>query len=111
MLRRAPENHYHDLFAAEPAALVIDNFPWVHGYGFAPYEQVYVRIRLVLYGYDEIEQQPQVLQDHHMVQCDSTGSFVTMFEVDLYDDQSSAAGLVEAIGTHSKKFARQRLEI
>jgi len=85
--------------------------PWVHGYGFRPHENVYVRIRLVVYGYDEIEEHPQVLQDHQTVQCDASGSFVAMFEVDLSDESSSAAGLVEAHGTSSKKFARQRVEI
>jgi hypothetical protein len=88
-----------------------DNFPFVHGYNYAPHETVYVRIKLVLYGNEELEEDPWVAEDHRMVQCNGSGSFVTLFDVDLQDESTRAAGLIEGHGKNSDRFARQRVSI
>jgi hypothetical protein len=94
----------------EPPFLLSDQFPFVHGYNFHPGEDVYIRIRLVLYGNPEIEENPLVLEDHRMAQCDEHGSFVTLFQVDI-GEMENAAGLIECLGNSSKKFGRQRVEL
>ena len=96
----------------EPPFLLSDQFPFVHGYSFHAGEEVYIRIRLVLYGSSEIEQDPLVLEDSRIVECDEYGSFVALFEVDIPGDELvNTAGLVEALGRNSGKFARQRVTI
>jgi hypothetical protein len=102
-----PGSHVYE--RREPV-LLADEFPFVHGYHFKPYEQVYIRIRLVCYGDDEIEQDPYIYHDFRVAVTDKHGSFVTLFEID--DRHAySAAGLVQAHGKHSDLFARQRINL
>jgi hypothetical protein len=90
--------------------LLTDEFPFIHGYGFRPFEQVYIRIRLALYGDEEMDENPHMLHDGRVAVTDHDGSFVTLFEVDM-NQAYNAAGLIQAHGRHSDKVARQRVEL
>lgn len=94
-----------------------DQFPYLHGYNFIPGEQVYVRTKVVLYGTDELEEEdtePWVMEDSALVNCDRTGAFVCLMDIDMdYVDGDTArgAGLVEAHGRSSGRYGRQRLDL
>lgn len=91
-----------------PPVVMVYNFPFVHGANFQPFEQVFVRLKLVVYGDEFWENEPHVVHDARWVTANEYGSFVSLFEVDA---SFKMAGLLEAHGTQSDKFARQRIEI
>ena len=97
--------------SAKPPIVLSDEFPFVHIFNFLPNEQVYVRIRMVLYGNEELEEEPWVVEDYRIDICDEYGSCVTVFEVDIPDEFVGAAGLLEVHGMESGKYARQRIAL
>lgn len=99
------------------AMILGDQFPYLHGYNFMPGEQVYVRTKVVLYGTDELEEEdtePWIMEDAALVNCDRTGAFVCLMDIDMEDvegDTARGAGIIEAHARNSGRYARQSLDL